>query len=380
MKKLVLICVLAILGNKGVAQTTSNTIADSLFATANYTLAINEYAKQGSPNAQLQIARAYNAIGNFDKALAQYISLVQSNQSLELAKYELGRLYLKLKHYTPAQAVFSQLIKKNDQNPEYFHYLGESLKELDHFPESITAYKQSVKIDSTHLRSLFQLGKYYVMQRERDSVLKYVDKGLHFYGNDVSLINLKALAYYNDHYLWQAIPLFERLVELGEDKEYIHERMGHAYLIMHRYTEAKDAYFKLLGFDEENPKALYGVGTSFWKLQELDSAITYIQKSIEVQKVTLDKEYNALARLAVEQNDIKLAIGYYIKAYQENYDGYLYKYEICLLSDLYYKNPKQSLKCYREYQQKFGHQKDYFSEFASKRISEIKEEIHMNTH
>ena len=147
--------------------------------------------------------------------------------------------------------------------------------------------------------------------------------------------------------------------------------MGHAYLIMQKYTEAKDSYFKWLEFDEENSKALYGAGTAFWKLQELDSAKTYIQKSIEVQQVTLDKEYNALARLAVEQDDLKLAIDHYKRAYRENPDGYLYKYEICLLSDQYFKNPEQSLKCYWEYQQKFGHQKDYFSEFASKRISEI---------
>ncbi len=210
--------------------------------------------------------------------------------------------------------------------------------------------------------------------------MKYVDKGLQFYGNDVGLINLKALAYYNERDYRRAIPLFEKLVELGEDKEYIHKRMGQVYLIMREYAKAKEAYVNWLAFNDENPKALYGVGTSFWKLQELDSAKIYFQKSIDVQQVMLDKEYNALARLAMEQNDIKLAIGHYENAYLENPEGHLYKYEICLLSEHYYKNPQQALKCYREYQRKFGHQNDYFSEFASKRISKIKEEIHRNAY
>ncbi|SHJ35931.1 Tetratricopeptide repeat-containing protein [Arenibacter nanhaiticus] len=365
---------------KGNAQSVSMAVPDSLYATGNYTLAINEYAKKGSLNAQLQIARAYNAMGNYDKALLQYESLVQNNESLELATYELGRLYLKLKKYEKSKELFNQLIEKNKLNPEFYYYLGESLKALERFPESIIAYKNSIKIDSTHLRSLFQLGKYYVLQRERDSVVKYVDQGLRFYADDVSLINLKALAYYNDHLLWWAIPLFERLVKLGEDKEYIHEKMGLAYLSTGKFKESKESYFKLLQFDEDNPKALYGLGTAYWKLQERDSAKAYIKKSIEVQKVVLDKEYNALARLAMEQNDLKLAIKYYKKAYQEDPTAYLYKYEECLLTDQYYKDPKMSLQCYKAYQEKFGSQNDYFSEFVAKRLSEIKEEIHMKTY
>ncbi|WP_150452348.1 tetratricopeptide repeat protein [Arenibacter lacus] len=326
MKTHYLIFLLIGLVGNGNSQISATSTADSLFATGNYTMAINEYAKHGaSSKAQLQIARAYNTIGNYDKAVTQYTSLVQNNQSLVLAKYELGRLYLKLKNYALAHTVFSQLTEKNHQNPEYFYYLGESLNGLDRSAESISAYKQSVKIDSTHLRSLFQLGKYYVFKRERDSVLKYVDKGLQFYRNDVGLIHLKALAYYNDRYFSRAIPLFEKLVELGEDKEYIHERMGQAYLHIRQYAKAKEAYVNWLAFNDENPKALYGVGTSLWKLQELDSAKIYFLKSIDVQQVALDKEYNALARLAMEQNDIKLAIGHYENAYLENPEGHLYK-------------------------------------------------------
>lgn len=357
------------------AQSVTMSVADSLYAIGNYTLAINEYAKVASTNSELQIARAYNAIGNYEKAILQYENVVEQNKSGELAKYELGRLYLKLKKYDLAKEVFSQLTERNQLNSEYYYYLGESLKELTLFSEGMAAYKHSVKLDSTHLRSLFQLGKYYVLQRERDSVVKYVDKGLDFYENDVSLINLKALANYNDNLIWLALPLFERLVELGEHKEYIFEKMGYSYFAMAKYEKAKEAYENLLTFDGKNPVALYGLGSSYAKLQELDSAKIYIKKSIEVQKVVLDKEYNALARLAVEQNDLKLAIQYYKKAFREDPAGYLYKYEVCLLTDQYYKNPKMSLKCYQEYQEQFGGKVDYFSEFVSNRILKLKEEI-----
>lgn len=74
MKKISLLYLMIFLAKIN-AQYSPIAVADSLYALGNYTLAINEYAKEGLPNAELQIARAYNAIGNYDKALAQYESL-----------------------------------------------------------------------------------------------------------------------------------------------------------------------------------------------------------------------------------------------------------------------------------------------------------------
>jgi len=90
------------------------------------------------------------------------------------------------------------LTASGDDNPEYQYYLGEAFQELDQPASALTAYKKAVKLDSTHLRSLFRLGKYFTIKLERDQALKYVEAGLQFYENDVAFINLKALVYYND--------------------------------------------------------------------------------------------------------------------------------------------------------------------------------------
>ena len=92
MKKANLILLFLIIGRSS-AQSNPVVVADSLYAIGSYTLAINEYAKEGTYKAQLQIARAYNAIGNYDKALVQYENIVRKNNSHVLAKYELCLLY-----------------------------------------------------------------------------------------------------------------------------------------------------------------------------------------------------------------------------------------------------------------------------------------------
>ena len=48
-----------------------------------------------------------------------------------------------------------------------------------------------------------------------------MNQGLKVYPDDVSLINLKALAYFNNNEYQKALPLFERLVALGEIQEFI---------------------------------------------------------------------------------------------------------------------------------------------------------------
>lgn len=180
------------------AQPSVIAIADSLYATSNYTKAINYYAEARGHNSSLQIARAYNAIGNFEKAIAQYKSIVEQHPDWQISNFELGKLLLKAKKYNEARKLFSQLTASGDDNPEYQYYLGEAFQELDQPASALTAYKKAVKLDSTHLRSLFRLGKYFTIKLERDQALKYVDAGLQFYENDVAFINLKALVYYND--------------------------------------------------------------------------------------------------------------------------------------------------------------------------------------
>ena len=209
--------ILILLFAKVHSQSRSNIIiADSLYVTGNYTKAINQYAGDGSITSALQIARAYNAIGNYEKAIAQYQSVLTKETTLQIAKFELGKLYLKTNDFENAESLFLELIDIPNDNPEYHFYLGETYREQKKVGNSITSYKNATATDSTHLRSLFQLGKYYVGQREKDSALTFIDRGLTFYENDVALINLKALAYYNNDEYAKASPYFERLVELGE--------------------------------------------------------------------------------------------------------------------------------------------------------------------
>ena len=363
-------------GYKARAQSLALAIADSLYSTGNYSKAINFYAKVGSEKSSLQVARAYDAMGNYDKAKLQYENVINKNSSLQIGWLELGKIYLKTHDLEKAVLLFNQLIDDDDRNPEFYYYLGRAYQDMEKMDESLNAYRNSVKIDSTHLRSIFRLGKYYVGQIQRDSVLKYVDKGLRFYKDDVALINLKALAYYNEDGFREAAPLFERVLDLGEDKTYIYEKLGYCYFNLEDFEKARSNYKIVLDRDIENAIALNGLGHVFWKQKQLDSASVYFKKAIRAQKIQLDAEYKALSGIAMENHDLKKSLDYSRLAYQENTSSYMNYYQICILADQYYKDPKKKLGYYENFIKKFGTDKGYFSAMAKRRVSELKEEIH----
>lgn len=166
----------------------------------------------------MQIARAYTAKGNVEKAIAEYGALLQLDTSMQIPQFELGKLLLKHKDAQTARIQFSRLVDMGPDNPEYHYYLAEAHRQTDQPSSSLVSYKNALEQDSTHLKSLFQLGKYFTIKRETQQALHYVDKGLQYVENDVALVNLKALIYYNNNQFGAAIPWFERVLALGEHK------------------------------------------------------------------------------------------------------------------------------------------------------------------
>ena len=360
----------------GQGQSATITEADSLYATGNYFKAINTYATLGTVNAGIQIARAYNAIGNYDKAIVQYQVVLEKDSEQQLAQFELGKLLLKTDAFDEARKRFQYLISVATDNPEYHYYLGEAYRKLDQPSSSLVSYKNAVEKDSTHLRSLFQLGKYFTIKGEKNQALQYINQGLNFYENDVALINLKALVYYNDGRFSDAIPWLEKVLALGEQKEYVYEKLAHSYYKEWEFEKAKKAYTELLKFNETNSDYYYALAETYRKNKQLDSATLFVKKGMSIQRPVLAKGFMALSGLAREKDDLKKALEYLqLAVHEDPQDGMLY-FRLCSLIDRYYEDPALKLKHYTLYMDRFGAEVPFFSETAKKRISELKEQIH----
>ncbi|HDZ06803.1 hypothetical protein LCGC14_0243350 [marine sediment metagenome] len=376
--KLLFILTLLLLQLKAEAQTSVSVVADSLYAIGNYSRAINEYSKLGGVSSALQIARSYNAIGNHEKAIKQYQYVIQENAASQLPQLELGKLLLKLKRFEEAKSVFTDLSILNEGNPEFQYYLGEVYKELNQADESLVHYKSAISLDSTHLRSLFQLSKYYTIKQERDNALKYILKGLDYYENDVSLINLHAIVLFNDFQFEKAIPLLERLLEFGEDKDYVYEKLGVSYNQNWEFEKAKEVYKVLLERNDSNSQTYFDLASVYQKESKLDSAKIFINKAMDAQKPIFAQGYNELAGIAHQQKDLKTALKFYQMAHQEDKSNARIYYNIVTVSDQLGSDLGKKLEYYQNFLKQYPNEHPFYYETARKRISELKVEIHFS--
>lgn len=355
---------------------TNITKADSLYSLGNYASAINEYAKSDDAEAQHQIARAYNAMGNYNKSIVQYRSVIEKDSSNVLAKFELGKIYDKIKKYAGAIALFQKLTEKHQDNPEFFYYLGKAQRQKGDYKNGNQALIKAVELDSTHLRSIYLLGRHYVTAGEPGHAHEILDLGLRTAPDDVALINLKALAHFNNGYYKEAAQLFERLVELGEYKPFIFKKLGYAHFKDWEYEKAKEAYWELEKFLNMEPDAYFGLGEVFLKEKQLDSAEVYFKKSIEERRYIFDDEYSNLGRIARLKNNNKKALEYYTKAWKEDPTNQFSYWQVCITADEYYKDPQIKLNHYQKLLTDFEGLMPFLKERAQKRVLELKEELH----
>lgn len=370
------IVILLMLIAKVEAQSSALTLADSLYSIGNYSNAINEYSKVGGLSAALQIARSYNAVGNYEKAITQYQYVVEEDVENQLAQFELGKLLLKVNRFEDAKSVFTNLSNLNTTNPEFLFYLGEVNRHLNATDASLKQYKKAIKLDSTHLRSLFQLAKHYTIKQERDNALTYILKGLRYYENDVSLINLHALVLFNDYQYENAIPWFEKVLELGENKDYVYEKLAFSYNRNWEFSKAKKAYHILIKRDDTNSQTYFDLASVYQKESKLDSAKIYINKAMEVQKPIFANGYNRLAEIAREQKDIKSAFELYEKAHHEDRANVRIYYNLVTTYDQFGADLQKKLAYYQIFLKRYPNEHPYYYEMVRKRISELKSEIH----
>ena len=360
------------------AQSSATAVADSLYRLGSYTKAINSYAAIGNEYSSLQIGRSYVALGNTGKAIAQYQGHVKKYPENTLAKFELGKLYDKTKNYEFAIPLFEELTAKSSENPEFHYYLGKSLQANLDYTNSNRALKTAITIDSTHLKSIYLLGKYYVGVEEPANATKIIELGLKTAPNDVALINLKALTKFDIGEYEIAATLFERLLELDEKKPFIYEKLGYAQANITEYEKAKSTYAQLADIRGYKADAFKGLGQVYLLEKKLDSAETSFLKSIEERKYIFDDEYRSLGRIARLKGETKKSLEYYRKAWEENTANYFNYWQVCVVADDYYQDPETKLRYYEKLVNDFEGLAPFLKQRAEKRITELKEEIHFS--
>jgi tetratricopeptide (TPR) repeat protein len=368
----VILLFLLCISTKTEAQTSVLKLADSLYINGNYSKAITQYKLyERQDEVYDKITKSYLAIGNYDEALKNYEANIIANPNDALLKYDYAKLLLSTKKYKEASVLFNDLINVDYKNPNYHYQLGLALEKLED-DTAINRFISAYNLDQAHQKAIYKIALYYLENKRHQKVDAYTNTGLESYPNNVELINLKAQNYYWQKDYENAAIWFEKLLELGESNQFIHESLSLCYAEMFNYIKAIEYGLSALKFEPKNITNLYLLGKLYYENNDFVNAEKHIKHSLELQDVPLDTEYSKLAAVLNKQKKYDEAIVALKNALTENSDHIETEFFLLITKDNYYTDLDTRIKIHEDFKKKVSSQ--YYSEYIDGHIKELKEE------
>ncbi len=346
--------------------------ADDYYVNGNYSKAIETYKSLKNLNPVYDdIAKAYVAIGIYDKAIEYYEKAIKSNNEDLLTRYEFAKLLTRTKKYKKANQLFFNLIVSDSLNPNYHYELGIVLeKQKD--STALAQFMEAYQLDNTHQKAIFKIAKQHLMKRDFVSTHTYADKGLESYKNNVELISLKAQAYYHQEYYTHAVVWFNKLLDLGEKSEFIHEKLSLGYAENSEYKEAIYHRKQALKYSPNDANALFVIGSYYQSLNDFERAEDYIKKALLLKDLPLSKEYQRLGIVLNRQKKYAQALKAFQKSLKEDPTNVMAEFYILRTKDEYYADVDSKIKMYEQFiSQKT---KSPFLSYAQGRLKKLKQE------
>lgn len=349
--------------------------ADSLYSFGNYTEAIKAYKNSSNPDLVYEkIAKAYLALGNYDGALSNYKQAYDSNPENILLKYDYAKLLARTKSYEQAAILFNELVYYDYKNPNFHYELGLVLEQQGDVA-AMNRFHSAFSLDKTHQKTIYKIAKYYLVKRNYEESLKTINIGLESYENNAELISLKALNYYWMEDYAESSRWFEKLLALGENSQFIHEKLRFSYSQQKSYKKAIEHAIKAVEFDPKNSQNLFVLGELYGQIKDFLSAEEYLKKALELIDVSLASEYKALGVVLNQQNKTKEAIAAFQNAVKENPKDDTAQFYLVRTKDEFYADLDTKIKLYEKFKIEFSNSR--FNLFVDNRLKKLKNEKFM---
>ncbi|WP_417876437.1 tetratricopeptide repeat protein [Winogradskyella sediminis] len=346
--------------------------ADHLYNTGNFTKAIAAYKSLDHLDPVYdEIAKSYMAIGNYGEAIVNYEKAITVNPEDFLLQYEYAKLLSRTKKYDKANQLFSNLIAADSLNPNYYYELGVVLeKQKD--TTALRQFQKTFELDETHQKAIFKIAKQHLKKRNFLEAHRYIDRGLESYENNIELISLKAQAYYHQEYYTHAVVWFKKLLDLGENSEFIHEKLSLSYAQNSDYEEAIYHRKQALKYSPNDANAIFTIGSYYQSLNNFEMAEKYITMALLLKDLPLSDEYQRLGIIFNRQKKYDQAIKAFQKSIKEDPSNMMSEFYLLRTKDEYYADIDSKIKLYEQFIEK--HKKSPFLGYVKGRLKELKEE------
>ena len=244
----------------------------------------------------IQAAEIAAEYGDYDQAVRLFREVLQDNPVATDAFVGIGDIYLAKREWNLAEPVFARAAKLEPRNFDAQYGHGVSLQMMRRFVEAIRAYHRALTIDPQDLGANLNIATTYLQIGRPSSALVFAERAVEFCGEEapphITLAATYQLLGRMDDALAEYIAASEMMNDpspqlmrniiylLTQEKRYrevvntteqlvrvdpsstSYEQLGWAQFRLGDYSASSEAYKVAVEFDEENWRAMNGIGVN----------------------------------------------------------------------------------------------------------------------
>ncbi len=194
------------------------------------------------------LALIYSNQKKFDLAAAEYEIILkalasESSENVNLYFY-LGQLYYAQNHFDKAIVQFLKIIESNPKNTELRNLIGSLYVELNQETLAIDMFQKVLEIEPNNDFSLNSLGYIYAEQGNNlDVALNLINRAIAIVPDSAAYLDSLGWVYYKQGRYQEALDILVKAESKAKDPT-IFEHIGDVYLAMKKYSDAKNYWKK----------------------------------------------------------------------------------------------------------------------------------------
>lgn len=321
---------------------------------------------------KVKLGQVYQSAGMPNNAMEIYEEIIAKDTSNLLVAHNLGKLYLANRKSKSAEKLYRFLKTRDPLNPNYPFQLGKALDRQKKKLQMGQSYLDAYNLDTLHIRSMYELAKFFKELRYKDSTMLFINKGLEIDSLQVNFLQLKANQLYFQKEFEATLEVIAKLEKLNFRSVNTYEMAGMCHVNLEQPDAAEKYFRKALRVDRNHPKIYYRLGSLAYDKKEYKNAELYLMQSIMMGKPETDKQYLLLGVISSEKKEYKQALRFFEDGIKNNRSNHKLVFQKALTEDAYYKDKKIALETYNHFIKRFDKKDPELTAFALSRIKELK--------
>jgi lipoprotein NlpI len=208
---------------------------------------------QGLTDMLIHRGVVYERKGDYDKAIQDYDSAIDSNPNLFEAYYNRGRIYEKKGEHDRAIRDFDQAIQINPSYVNIFIIHGVANENIGEYDQAIQDYNQAIKHNPSNATAFYNRANAYRSKGEHDQAIQDYNQAIRLKPNYANAYNNRGNAYRSNNQLNLALKDYDEAIRLDPADAVKFKSRGITRFLMGQFPAAHEDLTTALKLNPDDP-------------------------------------------------------------------------------------------------------------------------------